>query len=110
MGRTLIMNRFLSLVVMVGRSILSSSSMFRRFLENMLCFIEFGSMLFTSSTVAARNACLSLESMVDLERYLKSDRGRGYGRGLSSKVLSPHFRRHEKFIVESCRFDKEAKS
>ena len=69
-------------------------------------------MLFTSSTVAARNACLSLESMVDLERNLKSDRGRGYGRGLSStrKVLSPHFRRHEKFIVESCRFDKEAKS
>jgi hypothetical protein len=36
----------------------------------MICFMELGSMLLTSSTVAARSACFSSESMVDLEHNL----------------------------------------
>lgn len=69
---------------MVGRSILSNSSMLRRFFEYIVCLSEFGSMLLTSSTVAARREVLWAEfiSAVDLRSlssysYEEADRDIG---------------------------------
>ena len=59
-------------------------------------------MLLTSSTVAARNACLSLESIVDLVEHKAGSQGalerEVLWEGLAIEGTFPTFR-HKKFIV-----------